>query len=380
MNCPDDQLGSFLSEITQSLSNFTLEPELQRALSDPTWRPADLEDGASIYLRVRESQLDYYAPLVNMVVSQILRMLTDRPEYNDKPVLVLLDEFPRLGRVNKITEALATLRSRNVHIGLMIQSVMQLDLRYGTEERKIISDNCKYKLVLSAGDPDTQKYFSDLAGQMTVESRSKNYGNGLLPAHSYSEVGTPLIRPEEFSKLPHPLLFIQGMNPTFARKSFWDTDPAFRKHQDATDELPKPAKQSAAEYPLTKGQKITGHVLCTYLASIPGMMLLDIWARSAGTPLLQPGANPIIGTTLAWLIEPFRLIFRPSLKELVAALIVTIAFWAIGHFLIFRPFWRRWFSLRGVRAVKMKNSRKGVKNDPGSILKIETGHNIDKQE
>ena len=79
------------------------------------------------------------------------------------PILVCLDEMPRLSAINGLTAALATLRSRNVHILGIVQSMAQLDAIYGREQRAVIADNCRYKYVLSATDPETQKYFSDLA-------------------------------------------------------------------------------------------------------------------------------------------------------------------------------------------------------------------------
>jgi len=78
--------------------------------------------------------------------------------------LLLLDEFPRLGKIEGMTEVMATLRSKNVNICLIMQSLAQLDKIYGTLYRRIIMDNCQYQAVLRANDSETQKYLADLIG------------------------------------------------------------------------------------------------------------------------------------------------------------------------------------------------------------------------
>ena len=81
-----------------------------------------------------------------------------------RPILFLLDEFPRLGKIEEITDGLATLRGKKITICPIIQSLAQLDLIYGTAARRVIADNCAYKAILNATDVDSQEYFSKLVG------------------------------------------------------------------------------------------------------------------------------------------------------------------------------------------------------------------------
>ncbi len=71
------------------------------------------------------------------------------------PVLFLLDEFSRLGRYDKLINGLATLRSKKVTIMLLTQSISQLDALYGSDNRKVMVDNCSYKVILNASDADS---------------------------------------------------------------------------------------------------------------------------------------------------------------------------------------------------------------------------------
>src|SRR5512138_2098341 len=96
-----------------------------------------------------------------------------RHESNDTPILFLLDEFARFGKLEGIVHGLATLRSKKITICILIQSLAQLDATYGQEQRKIIADNCGYKAILRATDADTQRYFSQLVG--TELQKQKSY-------------------------------------------------------------------------------------------------------------------------------------------------------------------------------------------------------------
>jgi len=104
------------------------------------------------------------------MITQLIRQIERRPDKyspqgkETKPLLLLLDEFPLLGRMDVITEAMTTLRSKKVTLYLVIQSIAQLDAVYGSDIRKILVDNCQYKAILQVTEPETQEYLSRMIG------------------------------------------------------------------------------------------------------------------------------------------------------------------------------------------------------------------------
>lgn len=124
----------------------------------------------NIFLCIPPDKLETWGWAVNLMYAQLIRHLESRPEkYNPQgrqipQTLVLMDEFPRFGRLEPIANALATLRSKGVNFCLMAQSVAQLDLIYGKDTREVMLDNAQYKLILGAGDAETQGYLSRLIG------------------------------------------------------------------------------------------------------------------------------------------------------------------------------------------------------------------------
>jgi len=186
-------------EITNQLSVIANDPWVQKAFSPSKnqikW--FDLETG-NIFLSVPLDRLEQYSPAVTMMVTQLIRCISRRPEKytieaaGQLPILLMLDEFPRLGKIDVIEEALSTLGSKNVTICIVLQSLAQLDAIYGKDMRRIILDNCSYAAVLRVNDVETQKYFADRVGTVIVErpsGRSTNYA----PAGSSAEPGAPTI-------------------------------------------------------------------------------------------------------------------------------------------------------------------------------------------
>jgi type IV secretion system protein VirD4 len=89
----------------------------------------------------------------------------------------------------------------------LTQSLAQLDVIYGKEQRQVIADNCQYKAILNATDADTQDYFSRLVGTFdkAKHSTNANFGQytGLGKGTGTSETTEEkrIIKPEEFSTL-----------------------------------------------------------------------------------------------------------------------------------------------------------------------------------
>ena len=129
-----------------------------------------------------------------------------RGEGNKTPILFLIDEFPRLGKIEAISNGLATLRSKKIHIALIVQSKSQLNAIYGKDVAEVIADNCPYKAILKASEPETQEWCSKLVGTYDKKKVSSNYNADILgvgkgQGTSSSTEEKRIIKPEEFAYL-----------------------------------------------------------------------------------------------------------------------------------------------------------------------------------
>lgn len=240
IECPED--NKMLTGISAELSNrvmvFATDNRIRAAFTSDNdmmkWE--DLENH-NIFMRIPEDKLGQWDGAITLMLTQLIRTLERRTDkYSGEkcppPVLLLLDEFPRLGKLDVIQSAVSTLRSKGVTICLMVQSLAQLDKTYGKESRQIIVDNCPYKAILNVTDPENQKIFSDMIGSINVRqngisdssSRSKgensgssvgetisfsdgqSYGASRSISTSMSVVREPLIFPHELATLKDILL------------------------------------------------------------------------------------------------------------------------------------------------------------------------------
>ena len=206
-------IGGIFTELSNNILLFATDENIIKALSRSSNDISiqDLENGSDIFLRFQEDKIEQWKQMITLIVNQFLRGFERREDNNDKPILFLLDEFPRLGKIEGITNGLSTLRSKKIHILLVIQSLAQLDDIYSKEKRKIIADNCRYKAVLNAFDTETQEYFSKMVGTYDMDklSSSQNYGiEGMTRGTGKSRTieERKIIKPEEFAYLDDTLV------------------------------------------------------------------------------------------------------------------------------------------------------------------------------
>lgn len=174
-------------------------------------------DNYNIFLCIPADRIEQWSGTINLMYTQLIRHLERRPEMHSAEgahnvqALLLMDEFARFGKLETITSAMATLRSKNVNICLMVQSIAQLDRNYGEHDRRIIFDNCQYQAILRANDAKTQEYLSELVGtcirrQHSVGEQLDAGMNIISYSRQISEVREWRVFPHEFSTLEDILL------------------------------------------------------------------------------------------------------------------------------------------------------------------------------
>lgn len=124
-------------------------------------------------------------------------------------ILFCLDEFASFGKL-QITEALRKLRKRHIRIMVLTQSLADLDMIYGKDERKAMLGNFKFTVLLGCKDTETQEYFSKMIG----EKRSP------LETDS-SAKPQPIIKPADLAHLEQDLFVICDDGAIRLRKNFY---------------------------------------------------------------------------------------------------------------------------------------------------------------
>jgi type IV secretion system protein VirD4 len=216
------------------------------------WSIRDLvEDrtATTLYLVVPPSDISRTKPLVRLILNQIGRRLTEELDATRRRqrLLLMLDEFPALGRLDFFESALAFMAGYGLKSFLIAQSLNQIEKAYG--QNNSILDNCHVRISFATNDERTAKRVSDALGTATEMRAMKNYaGHRLSPwlGHlmvSRQETARPLLTPGEVMQLPpeDELVLVSGCQPIRAKKAryFEDAELKARIH-------PPPAPAAAA--------------------------------------------------------------------------------------------------------------------------------------
>ena len=249
LNKSYNERSGVLSTAISFLSLYR-DPVIAATTSRCDWRIADLVNASSpvsLYLVIPPGDISRTKPVVRLILNQIGRRLTETLVVGDHQphrhqLLMMLDEFPALGRLDFFESALAFMAGYGIRAFLIAQSLNQISKAYG--ENNSILDNCHVRVAFSSNDERTAKRISDSLGTATELKSQKNYaGHRLAPwlAHvmvSRQEFARPLLTPGEVMQLPAPdqLLLVSGLPPVRARKLRYYEDRNFTRRR-----LPPPA-------------------------------------------------------------------------------------------------------------------------------------------
>lgn len=240
LNKSENERSGVLSTAMSFLGLYR-DPTIAAVTSRCDWRIADLVDAAqpcSLYLVIPPSDISRTKPLVRLVLNQIGRRLTeqlDQPGSDGRKhqLLMMLDEFPALGRLDFFETSLAFMAGYGIRAFLIAQSLNQIEKAYG--DHNSILDNCHVRVAFATNDERTAKRISDALGTATEQRAMRNYaGHRLAPwlAHvmvSRQETPRQLLTPGEVMQLSadEELVLLSGMSPIRARKLRYFRDANF---------------------------------------------------------------------------------------------------------------------------------------------------------
>src|SRR5690606_11608990 len=150
-------------------------------------------------------------------------------------LLLMLDEFPALGRLDFFESALAFMAGYGIRSFLIAQSLNQIDKAYGVNHA--ILDNCHVRVTFATNDERTAKRISETLGTATELRAQRNYaGHRLAPwlGHlmvSRQETARPLLTPGEVMQLPSDdaVVMVSGHAPIRAKKLRYYADANFNR-------------------------------------------------------------------------------------------------------------------------------------------------------
>jgi len=278
---PEEEAGSVLSTAKSHLALYR-DPVVAHNVSKSNFRIADLmnhDDPVSLYIVTQPGVKERLRPLVRVLMASIVRILAGKMEFDRvsraqslwrkllvsigvaRPanaevrakrtykhrLLCLLDEFPSMGKIEVLQEALAWCAGYGLKFYLICQDLNQLKSReigYGPDES--ITSNCHVQNAYPPGRIETAEHLSRLVGQTTVvKEQITTSGRRMSPllgqvSRTIQEVQRPLLTPDECMRMPGPVkdgdlivepgdmvIYVAGHPAIYGRQPLFFKDPIF---------------------------------------------------------------------------------------------------------------------------------------------------------
>jgi type IV secretion system protein VirD4 len=246
----NDTLTSYVSLLMTSGLDQWQNPAIDEAtqVSDFDFRTIRKKP-FTVYLVVQPLMVKPLAPLIRLFFSDLLSAMQEKEPGPDEPwpVMIMLDEFNRLGKMPIVVESIETLRTYRGHLAVVTQTIPALDEIYGENTRRALQGNAGVKLYLTPSDEKTIEELSKAVGKTTktVITRSRSIGKNPFEGRSQSTrtEETSLLPEDEARRLPldEIIMVVDAQMPVRAKRIQYFDDRLFAAiHGAQRGELPFP--------------------------------------------------------------------------------------------------------------------------------------------
>ncbi len=224
-------------ELTTNLSVFGSKSDIKYCFRDNPIKasPFTFKENKSVFLAIPEHMLESYKAILRLCTVQTLKEMERRPdasgkEVKNKPMIILIDEFARLGRMEGIFNALATLASKKISVILAFQSLAQCEVIYSKEETRVLMDNCRVKVICEVSDPQSAKAVQDWCGKYREKKETLSAGKNRHKTYTYED--KDIVQPNDLITLVNQekvILIISGVGYLRPKKCYYFKDSQISK-------------------------------------------------------------------------------------------------------------------------------------------------------
>jgi type IV secretion system protein VirD4 len=301
--------ASSIRKTFTSRLDLWLNPILDAATSANDFDLRDLRRHAlSIYVGVNPDDLHRLRPVLALFFQQAIGLQTRTlPEHDPtlgRQVLLVLDEFPALGRIPIIAESISDLPGYNGRVLLVIQTPAQLREIYGVHVAETLLKSLAARIVFAPKDVADAREISDELGFTTVPVKTTSkpqwdLSNGSGRRHrnvNLSQQRRALLLPQEVKELgsEEAIVFYEGLRPICCRKIRYFRDRRLRSRLLPPPQVPQHPSSSAtaaAEAQPPLGASAEREAGAADLERIDSLTLDDLAADFRKVTLPENGDN-----------------------------------------------------------------------------------------
>lgn len=233
------------SSVNQAI-NLWDNPVIDAATSASDFTIEDLrKEKSSIYVGVLTGQISTLSPLLRIFFEQVITGLSMEEPDESEPhqVLLMLDEFHMLGKMDVMTNAFTLLAGYACRVVAVVQGLKFLDDTYGRDKRDGILSCCAHQIFFAANDLETARYVSESCGEKTIQTTSSSKRHSMAyeaPTKNTSFRGRPLITKEKVKQLPQneQIILVEAARPIRCNKIEYFKDKNLKQREIPPPEVP----------------------------------------------------------------------------------------------------------------------------------------------
>ncbi len=265
LDTPDRTRGSIRKSFTSALELF-YNPVIDAVTSSNDFDLREIrKKRMSIYVGVTPDDLQRLSPLINLFFQQLIDLNTrELPEQNPllkHQVLLLMDEFAAIGKVNILSRGISYVAGYGLRLLTIVQSPSQLRETYGHDGAETLIENHALQIVFAPKNPKVAREISEGLGNTTIKNRSRGRqlsGKGSR-SENVSDHNRALMLPQEIIHMgtEKQILLLENCKPIKCHKIRWYQDKAFILRGNTSDNQTWPTPN----IPLVKTQIIAPAVI-----------------------------------------------------------------------------------------------------------------------
>lgn len=200
-------------------------------------------ESTTVYVKVSPEDIGRLAPLIRVLVEQMADQLLSTPwdKARERRITFLLDEMPRLGKLETILNMPALSRSYGVNALMIAQDYGQIEESYGKIGISKLDGTVEFHVIFQQSNAATAEAYSKKIGTTTRKKASTSKANGLRTkgggSKSESDEGVPLFLPQEITDLDSltAIILRKGhfTRPIVAKQARWYMDSALKARHAA---------------------------------------------------------------------------------------------------------------------------------------------------
>ena len=218
-------LKSIQITLVSRLEKFNLESLAGMTQTDEMelWSLGEKKTAIFAVIPDNDSSFNFIVGLLYTQLFQQLYYQADVVHGGRLPIHVhfVMDEFSNVALPDEFDKLLATMRSREISVSIIIQNLAQLKALFEKQWESLVG-NCDEFLYMGGNEQSTHKYISELLGKETLDTRNRSVSRGSHGSSSvsYQQTGREVMTPDEVRTLDndYALLFIRGERPVMDKK------------------------------------------------------------------------------------------------------------------------------------------------------------------